>query len=218
MVEAYFGAFRRCNYPWTHPDTRRIELVEQCGRYRAFQDIPSIWWQVATVTVGVGSALALLVPSIFFLSSPSCNLGFLCQTAFISVPACCVQDIISRTSARLLGILQVFAGQPLLPVLPGLAWTQGGGWWGRADDSGGLRVVPTGLGQPGGGGCVRAPLGPLPPGLLHRRLGLLPRPRRSRPPPPLRLPLHQSGFPSPCPPLQVPKCPFCQATPCSGTG
>lgn len=90
QIDAYFGCFRRCNYPWSHPATHRIELVELCGRYKTFGDIPSLWWKICTVTVGVECAAALLV-------------------AFISVPACCIADIVSRTSARVLGIVQALS-------------------------------------------------------------------------------------------------------------
>lgn len=83
---AYFGCFRRCNY-WSPGGMR-----EGCGRYTNFTDIPSIWWQICTVTVGVGCALCALI-------------------AFVSVPACCTTDIVSRTSGRILGIFQVIAGK-----------------------------------------------------------------------------------------------------------
>lgn len=82
---ASFGCFRRCTY-WS-----RSGMREGCGRYSEFTEIPSVWWQVCTVTVGVGCALSALI-------------------AFISVPACCTTDIVSRTSGRILGIFQVVSG------------------------------------------------------------------------------------------------------------
>jgi len=83
-----FGPFRRCGYLKFTTPLERPTLTAQCGRYKHFDDIPSICWKVTTCSVGVGAAIVLLV-------------------AFITVPGCCVRDVITRTSARALGMFQV---------------------------------------------------------------------------------------------------------------
>jgi len=82
-----FGCFRLC-YPVRATITNLIAV--QCGRYSSFDEIPSVWWKICTVTVGIGCAVAVLI-------------------AFISLPAWCVSDVISRASARMLGVYQLLA-------------------------------------------------------------------------------------------------------------
>ncbi|XP_046396297.1 LHFPL tetraspan subfamily member 6 protein-like [Ischnura elegans] len=102
-VDAYFGSFRRCNYPRVSPSSGLIEIVEECGRYSRFRDIPSVWWQVCTILVGTGSALSLLV-------------------ALTAAAACCITYVIHTGSARLAGALQLIAailvagGAALYPI------------------------------------------------------------------------------------------------------
>ena len=88
---AYMGTFRRCNYlrmtPWHH-----MELVTECGRYTEFDDIPTLWWQITTVSVGVGCGLAFLV-------------------AVVALLSCCLQDVLSVTSVKVAGALQFIAGE-----------------------------------------------------------------------------------------------------------
>ncbi|ELU10062.1 hypothetical protein CAPTEDRAFT_221429 [Capitella teleta] len=83
------NTFRRCNYLRMGKEGR-IEVVMECGRYTAFSDIPSQWWQIATVTVGVGCCL--LIP-----------------VAFGALFSCCVQTVVSKLSCRLGGGFQCFA-------------------------------------------------------------------------------------------------------------
>lgn len=90
LVPMYFGVFRRCAYPRLTADAR-VEIVNECGIYSTFWDIPSLYWQISTVTVGVGACLALL----------------LSLTALVSL---CVRDIVTVKLARTGGILQLFAG------------------------------------------------------------------------------------------------------------
>lgn len=82
---AYFGSFRRCNYLTFE------RLHEGCGRYSEFTDIPSIWWQVCTVTVGIGCSFATVV-------------------ALVSIPAWLTKGLITRNVGRLLGVIQAFSG------------------------------------------------------------------------------------------------------------
>jgi len=88
---AEFGCFRLC-YPVKNVGTSMIAsaISVQCGRYASFDEIPSVWWKICTVTVGIGCALATLI-------------------AFISLPAWCVTDVVSRASARMLGVYQLVA-------------------------------------------------------------------------------------------------------------
>ncbi|XP_066994964.1 LHFPL tetraspan subfamily member 6 protein-like [Anabrus simplex] len=88
-VDAYFSSFRRCNYPRVSPQGI-IEIVEECGRYSRFWDIPSPWWQASTILVGVGSALSLLVGT-------------------TATAACCITYVVHTGTARIAGALQLFA-------------------------------------------------------------------------------------------------------------
>ena len=88
--KTYFGVFRRCNYPYR--EDGNILLKEECGRYSSFSDIPSLWWQIGTVVIGVGCALAVLV-------------------ALAAVLAICIQDIVTPKVAKIAGVLQNCAGE-----------------------------------------------------------------------------------------------------------
>ncbi|GJQ74693.1 hypothetical protein Trydic_g21544 [Trypoxylus dichotomus] len=88
-VDAYFSSFRRCNYPKVSPQGG-VEIIEECGRYSRFWDIPSPWWQASTVLVGTGSALSLLV-------------------AVTATAACCITYVVHTGSARIAGSLQLTA-------------------------------------------------------------------------------------------------------------
>ncbi|XP_041375504.1 LHFPL tetraspan subfamily member 6 protein-like [Gigantopelta aegis] len=86
----YFGVFRRCNYPRLDA-SGRLHPVDECGRYATFQDIPSLFWQIATVCVGVGTGVALLV-------------------SLTAVMALCARDVITPTVGRVAAAMQVCAG------------------------------------------------------------------------------------------------------------
>ncbi|GFN86913.1 lipoma hmgic fusion partner-like protein [Plakobranchus ocellatus] len=86
----YFGVFRRCSYPELNIDNT-MEIIDGCGRYSTFVDIPSIWWKISTITIGSGVGLALLI-------------------SLIGLIALCVRDIITTKIARLLGLVQMSAG------------------------------------------------------------------------------------------------------------
>ncbi|CAL1279571.1 unnamed protein product [Larinioides sclopetarius] len=90
-TDVSFASFRRCNYPRLTAEGK-LEMVHECGRYTSFLDIPSTSWQVTTVTVGLGAAVSLLV-------------------AFTALSACCLADVITKTTARILGLIQLFAGK-----------------------------------------------------------------------------------------------------------
>ena len=90
-TEAYVGAFRRCVYPRLSGDGQ-VVIIEQCGRYTEFSDIPSLWWKVTTVSVGVGCGLTVLV-------------------AFTAMLACCMDDVLTKPTAKVGGVLQFLAGQ-----------------------------------------------------------------------------------------------------------
>lgn len=97
-TEVSFGSFRRCNYPRLTSEGVLV-MVRECGRYTAFSDIPSASWQAATVSVGLGAALALLV-------------------AFTALSACCLADVITKTTARILGLVQLLAGECFFSLFP----------------------------------------------------------------------------------------------------
>ncbi|CAL1543273.1 unnamed protein product [Lymnaea stagnalis] len=86
----YFGIFRRCSYPKRDKDGT-VAILDECGRYSDFLDIPSIFWQIGTVTIGTGACLSLLVS----------------MTALVSL---CVRDIITARLARFTGVMQLCAG------------------------------------------------------------------------------------------------------------
>ncbi|XP_008201156.1 LHFPL tetraspan subfamily member 6 protein isoform X1 [Tribolium castaneum] len=88
-VDAYFSSFRRCNYPRVSPQGV-VEIVQECGRYSKFWDIPSPWWQASTVLVGTGSALSLLI-------------------AVTATAACCITYVVHSGTARVAGSLQLTA-------------------------------------------------------------------------------------------------------------
>lgn len=85
------GLFRRCNYLRMNPDNK-IELIMECGRYTTFHDIPSLWWQIATVMVAVGAGLLVVV-------------------AFGAMLSCCVLYVVSRTTSKFGGSVQFLAGE-----------------------------------------------------------------------------------------------------------
>ena len=91
-TEAYIGAFRRCNYPKVS-DAGQVVIVYECGRYTEFEDIPNLWWKVTTISVGIGCGLTVLV-------------------AFTAILACCLEDVLTKPSAKVGGVLQFLAGKP----------------------------------------------------------------------------------------------------------
>ena len=90
-TETFIGLFRRCNYP-ALTSGGRVEVVRECGRYTTFADIPSPWWQAATISVGVGCGLIVLV-------------------TFVAIAACCLKGVVTRTTAKCAGIIQFTAGR-----------------------------------------------------------------------------------------------------------
>uniref|UniRef100_A0A8D8X4D5 Lipoma HMGIC fusion partner homolog n=1 Tax=Cacopsylla melanoneura TaxID=428564 RepID=A0A8D8X4D5_9HEMI len=93
-VDAYFGSFRRCNYPRV-TSGGVVEIVQECGRYSNFKDIPSVWWQVTTILAGAGSAITLIV-------------------AVTAISACCVSYVIHPATAKLAGAMQFIAAALVL--------------------------------------------------------------------------------------------------------
>lgn len=87
----YFGVFRRCNYPHVVTGSSEATIVNECGRYATFNDIPTLSWQISTLLIGVGCGLALLV-------------------SFIAILSVCINDILSPTVARSIGTVQFCAG------------------------------------------------------------------------------------------------------------
>ncbi|KAK2156366.1 hypothetical protein LSH36_215g03000 [Paralvinella palmiformis] len=90
-IPTFIGVFRRCHYLRlsAHGD---IEVVRECGRYETFFDIPSQWWQISTVTISAGCILLLFV-------------------SVAGIFSCCVQGVLSHTSAKVAGVLQFIAAK-----------------------------------------------------------------------------------------------------------
>ncbi|RUS71182.1 hypothetical protein EGW08_021052 [Elysia chlorotica] len=86
----YFGTFRRCSYLRLTSD-KFVELVDGCGRYSNFEDIPSIWWQITTITVGTGVCISLVL-------------------SLTGLIALCITDVVTTNIARVAGLLQMAAG------------------------------------------------------------------------------------------------------------
>lgn len=91
-----FGTFRRCGHRYvavTAAPRGAVQghFVVECGRYKSFSDIPSVWWQAATVLVGSGCCLSVVVVSA----------GLLC---------CCLNDAMSRRLGITACLLQLIAG------------------------------------------------------------------------------------------------------------
>ncbi|CAM1312055.1 LHFP (predicted) [Pycnogonum litorale] len=87
----YFGSFRRCNYPKISEDTGQMYIVEECGRYTNFSDIPSLAWQISTIITGIGATLSLLI-------------------AFTAISGCFTTDVITKRIARIAGGIQILSG------------------------------------------------------------------------------------------------------------
>ena len=91
-IPVHFGIFRRCNYPSVNSEGQ-LTMIMECGRYTTFSDIPSISWKIATLTIGVGCGLSLLV-------------------GFVAIFGLCVRGVIIPTVARTAGIIQMCSGKP----------------------------------------------------------------------------------------------------------
>lgn len=92
VVAAFFGTFRRCAFPQISADQTEIVIINECGRYSAFVDIPSVYWQLTTLVVGTGSGLTLFSATVAFL-------------------ACWINQLWSGLFIRVLGILHLAAGK-----------------------------------------------------------------------------------------------------------
>ena len=88
---SYLGIFRRCYYPAISSDNGEIMIVSQCGHYSRFSDIPSVWWQVTTILVGISACLSFVI-------------------SLISLLAVCLDDVLTKTSACIMGAVQFMAG------------------------------------------------------------------------------------------------------------
>lgn len=89
-VGVSFGCYRRCGF--LKSNFEGFTLSDQCGRYRSFSDIPSLWWKLTTCCVGTGGAISLLI-------------------TFMAFPGCCCPDIITKRYARSLGALQALSSE-----------------------------------------------------------------------------------------------------------
>lgn len=90
-VATFFGTFRRCAFPQISADQTEIVIINECGRYSSFLDIPSVYWQLTTLIVGMGFALTLL-------------------SAVVSFLACWVARMWTGNFIRTLGMIHLSAG------------------------------------------------------------------------------------------------------------
>ena len=88
---SYLGIFRRCYYPAISSDNGQLRIVGQCGHYTYFSDIPSVWWQVSTILVGIAACLSFVI-------------------SLIALLAVCLDDVLTKTSACVMGAVQFMAG------------------------------------------------------------------------------------------------------------
>lgn len=54
----HFGPFRRCGYPRVTNIGIEV-LTDNCGRYMTFEGIPSMWWKLTTIFVGLGMFITI---------------------------------------------------------------------------------------------------------------------------------------------------------------
>ena len=71
--------------------THSNDVTVSVDRYTYFDDIPSIWWKMATIACGIGAALSLLVAS-------------------AGVSSLCIENVLTRTTCRAAAVLQLIAG------------------------------------------------------------------------------------------------------------
>ncbi|KAF8385033.1 lhfp-4 [Pristionchus pacificus] len=89
-VLAFFGAYKRCNYPIFDEESSMIALVEECGRYSSFFVVPSLYWQLTIILVVTGTSLSMLL-------------------SFLIIPSLCTQHVINASSAIIVGFFQIVA-------------------------------------------------------------------------------------------------------------
>ncbi|GMR30475.1 hypothetical protein PMAYCL1PPCAC_00670 [Pristionchus mayeri] len=89
-VVAFFGAYKRCNYPIYDEAASMFALVEECGRYSSFFVVPSLYWQLAILLVVAGTSLSLLL-------------------SFLIIPSLCTRHVINASSAIIVGFFQIVA-------------------------------------------------------------------------------------------------------------
>ncbi|KAI5699012.1 hypothetical protein M8J75_015194 [Diaphorina citri] len=89
---AYFSSFRRCGF-LKYDARRKLLLMDHgCGRYENFKDIPSGWWQLTTIFVGFGGTVAMII-------------------AITAMSACCISYVVQKSTAKVAGGVQLFAGK-----------------------------------------------------------------------------------------------------------
>ena len=91
-TKTYFGLWRRCNYYALSTDGHGVDIVDGCGRYETFMDIPSIWWQISSVAMCVGCVICIFI-------------------GFYSLFACCLDHVMTKSLAQALGVCQLLAGE-----------------------------------------------------------------------------------------------------------
>lgn len=67
-------------------------------RLSSFGTIPSLWWQVSTILIGAGCSLAFLLGA-------------------VATAGCCFSYVLTKGSARLVGMLQLVSGSKVFPFI-----------------------------------------------------------------------------------------------------
>ncbi|PAV68384.1 hypothetical protein WR25_09741 [Diploscapter pachys] len=103
-VKAYFGSYKRCNYPVYDKETNKVVLLNECGRYESFAAVPSQYWQSSILAGAAGSSLSLLL-------------------ILLLIPSMCMQDVVTHSSALIVGFFQFLACVLLVAAL--MLWPMG---------------------------------------------------------------------------------------------
>ncbi|CAJ0917421.1 unnamed protein product, partial [Mesorhabditis belari] len=89
-MPAYFGIYKRCNYPIFDKQARKVLLIAECGIYESFAAMPSLYWQLSAVASFAGAALSLML-------------------VFLLLPSMCLRDVITHGTAPIVGFFQIVA-------------------------------------------------------------------------------------------------------------
>ncbi|KAI6172642.1 Lipoma HMGIC fusion partner-like protein [Aphelenchoides besseyi] len=71
---AYFGSFRRCNYPVFNEELQQFKMYTGCGQYVSFNDIPSVFWKISSLSIGLSCFISIVLSMILI---PSCCFGIM---------------------------------------------------------------------------------------------------------------------------------------------
>uniref|UniRef100_A0A1I7WU21 Aa_trans domain-containing protein n=1 Tax=Heterorhabditis bacteriophora TaxID=37862 RepID=A0A1I7WU21_HETBA len=121
-MSAYFGAYKRCNYPVFDREANRVALVSDCGRYESFSAVPSHFWQLAIISAASGEELLhlshffltfhyilLTISSILYFLLLRIGSSLSLLLVLLLLPSICMSDIVTNSSALIVGFFQIIA-------------------------------------------------------------------------------------------------------------